>query len=58
MQQQLKTASLLELEPISKEILFHSGEVSSRIFLPFIAFNSNKIRYHAKELDRLLEKVI
>jgi len=57
MQQQVKSIS--ELESVAKELVFHSGEVFSRIFIPAIILGKREdVIYHAKELKKGLEKVV
>jgi len=54
-----KVISISELEPIAKELVFHTGEVFSRIFLPAVILGEAKdIKYHATELKRLLNEVV
>lgn len=53
-----KVAGISEFEPLAKEIVYHTGEVFSRVFLPTIVFDEDKVRYHAKKLKSNLGEVI
>lgn len=58
MPQQLKVMSLQELEPLGKKLEFHSGEAFTRLFLPLVVFDADEVKYHVKEMKRLLDKVV
>ena len=56
--QETKQVTLKELEPLSEKLSYHAQEAYTEAFLPVVAFDQENLKYHVREMDRLLGEVV